>query len=70
MSLPDKTVDKIMGREHAPHVLDRNTRISNRIRMITLWCKNTNTLTADFGNEFAPKVKEYLDECFGKEEEL
>ena len=65
MSLPDKTVDKIMGRDE--HVLDKNTRISNRIRMIALGCKNSNTLTAKFGNEFATKVKEYLDECFGKE---
>ena len=67
MSLPDKTVDKIMGRgECLPHVLDRGALISNHIRMIALGCKNRDTFTAEFGNEFSAKVEKYLIECFGE----
>ena len=38
--------------------------IATQIRLIALRCKNTNTYTCDFGNEFAEKVEEYLRECF------
>ena len=46
---------------------DRLTLISNRIRIIALGCKNKDAFSCDFGNEFAPKVREYLVECFGEE---
>jgi hypothetical protein len=47
--------------------LDRLTLISNRIRIIATGCKNNDVLSCEFGNEFAPRVREYLAECFGEE---
>ena len=40
------------------------TLIANRIRILAIDCKSTDTLSCEFGNEFAPKVEEYLRECF------
>lgn len=49
--------------------LDKLTIIANRIRIITIGCKNRDTLSCEFGNEFAPRVREYLSEQFGEEED-
>jgi hypothetical protein len=40
------------------------TLIANRIRILALGCKNNDALSCEFGNEFAPKVEDYLRECF------
>ena len=36
------------------------------IRIMALWCKDKDVLSCVFGNEFAPKVEEYLRECLGE----
>ena len=38
--------------------------MSRRIRMFALLCKNKDAFSCEFGNEFAPKVEEYLRECW------
>ena len=38
--------------------------MSRRIRMFALHCKNKDAFSCEFGNEFAPKVEEYLRECW------
>ena len=43
---------------------DKYTLIANRIRILTFGCKNQDPLSSEFGNEFAPKVEEYLREAF------
>jgi hypothetical protein len=55
------------GRKETPSV-DKLTLISNRIRIIAIGCKNTDVFSCEFGNEFAPRVREYLVECFGEEQ--
>jgi hypothetical protein len=45
------------------------TLIANRIRILALHCKNRDTLSCEFGNEFAPKVEDYLRECFEDDED-
>ena len=46
--------------------LSEFTVIANRIRILTIGCKNRDVLSCEFGNEFAPKVEAYLRECFDK----
>lgn len=41
------------------------TLIANRIRILAIGCKDRDTLSCGFGNEFAPKVENYLRELFG-----
>ena len=52
--------------DQAPN-LDKLTIIANRIRLMTFGCKNKDVLSCDFGNEFAPRVREYLAEQFGED---
>lgn len=40
------------------------TLIANRVRILAIDCKSRDTFSCEFGNEFAPKVKDYLRECF------
>ena len=50
----------------APNV-DRLTLMANRIRILAFSCKSREVFSCEFGNEFAPKVEDYLRECFGEE---
>lgn len=40
------------------------TIIANNIRILAIDCKSRDTLSCEFGNEFAPKVEAYLRKCF------
>ena len=40
------------------------TLIANKIRILALGCKSKDSFSCEFGNEFAPKVEDYLRECF------
>jgi hypothetical protein len=46
--------------------LDKLTIISNKIRNIATGCKNRDPWSCEFGDEFVPKVREYLEECLGE----
>ena len=39
--------------------------MSRIIRIMAMGCKDKDVFSCAFGNEFAPKVEEYLRECLG-----
>ena len=43
---------------------DKYTLAANIIRIMTLGCKSKDVMSCEFGNEFAPRVEEYLREVF------
>jgi len=40
--------------------------MSRIIRILAMGCEDKDVLSCAFGNEFAPKVEEYLRECLGE----
>lgn len=36
--------------------------IANQIRILAIGCKSSDAMSCEFGNEFTPKVEEYLRE--------
>ena len=46
------------------------TLIANKIRILAIDCKDRDTLSCAFGNEFAPKVEKYLRELFESNVEM
>lgn len=43
---------------------DKYKLAANRIRIMTFGCESKDVMSCEFGNEFAPRVEEYLREVF------
>ena len=43
---------------------DKYKLVADIIRIITFDCKSKDVMSCEFGNEFAPRVEEYLREVF------
>ena len=44
--------------------------IAMHIRMMSRFCRSGDVMTCEFGNDFTPRVEEYLRDCFEKRERV